>query len=148
MPPRRSPAQIYAHMVAYVATLPQTKVTITWGEPHFRVGEKIFSGWGLIMERNERRLGSGVAGHDGVWRMGAKLHPDKQAALIASDPRFVIAPYVGKYGWVSFAPGPTPNWGEIEALLLESYYNIAPKKLVKELMSKPGQPGKPGKPAR
>jgi len=26
--------------------LPNTKETITWGEPHFRVGEKIFAGYG------------------------------------------------------------------------------------------------------
>lgn len=27
-------------------SLPDTKETITWGKPHFRVGEKIFAGCG------------------------------------------------------------------------------------------------------
>ena len=27
-------------------SLPDTKETLTWGQPHFRVGDKIFSGYG------------------------------------------------------------------------------------------------------
>jgi len=33
-------------------SLPGTKETMTWGEPHFRVGEKIFAGYG---EENGKR---------------------------------------------------------------------------------------------
>jgi predicted DNA-binding protein (MmcQ/YjbR family) len=114
-----TPQQIYQRLLAIVEALPNTKVTMTWGSPHFRVGDKIFSGWG--------------AGQDGRYSMGAKLDKDKQAALVASDPRFEIAPYVGKHGWVSFFPGDKPDFGEIEALLLESYRAIAPKAQVAAL---------------
>jgi predicted DNA-binding protein (MmcQ/YjbR family) len=110
-----TPQQVYDWLVEFVATLPGTRVTLTWGEPHFRVGDKIFSGWGMHK--------------DGRYAIGAKLDKDKQAALVASDRRFQIAPYVGKHGWVSFFPGANPDLGELEALLLESYRNIAPKAL-------------------
>lgn len=113
------PQQIYQWLVELIAKWPETKVTMTWGEPHFRVGDKIFSGWG--------------AHKDGRYSMGIKLDKDKQAAFVASDPRFAIAPYVGKHGWVSFHPGDEPDLGEVEALLLESYRNVAPKTLVAKL---------------
>ena len=108
-------------MVELIGTWPKTKVTMTWGSPHFRVEDKIFSGWG--------------AGKDGRYATSAKLDKDKQAALVASDPRFEVAAYVGKHGWVTFTPGDKPNLGELEALLLESYRNVAPKKLVEQLDS-------------
>ena len=108
-----TPQQIYQWLVELIGTWPETKVTMTWGEPHFRVGDKIFGGWG--------------AHKDGRYSMGAKLDKDKQAALVASDPRFAVAPYVGKHGWVTFTPGDDPDVGELEALLLESYRNIASK---------------------
>ena len=114
-----TPQQIYQWLVELIAKWPETKVTMTWGEPHFRVGDKIFSGWG--------------AQKDGRYSMGIKLDKDKQAAFVASDPRFAIAPYVGKHGWVSFHPGDEPDLGEVEALLLESYRNVAPKTLVAKL---------------
>lgn len=111
--------ELYRWLAKLVATLPQTKVTITWGEPHFRVGEKIFGGWGQ--------------GKDGRYSVGVKLDKDKQAALVASDPRFAVAPYVGKHGWVSFYPGEDPNLGELEALVVESYCNIAPAALAAQV---------------
>ncbi len=92
---------------------------MTWGSPHFRVGDKIFGGWG--------------ADKDGRYSTSAKLDKDKQAALVASDSRFEVAAYVGKHGWVTFYPGDAPDLGELEALVLESYRNIAPKKLVAQL---------------
>jgi predicted DNA-binding protein (MmcQ/YjbR family) len=106
-------------MLELLGTLPDAKVTMTWGSPHFRVSDKIFSGWG--------------ADKDGRYSMSAKLDKDKQAALVASDPRFQVAAYVGKHGWVSFTPGDKPDLGEIEALLLESYRNVATKAQVAKL---------------
>jgi hypothetical protein len=62
-------------------------------------------------------------------RWGIKLDKDKQAALVASDSRFEVAPYVGKHGWASFFPGDDPDLSELEALVVESYCNIAPRHL-------------------
>lgn len=131
-----TPQQLYQWLVELIGTLPDAKVTMTWGEPHFRVGDKIFSGWG--------------AHKDGRYAMSAKLDKDKQAALVSSDPRFSVAPYVGKHGWVSFAPGDKPDLGEIEALLLESYRNVATKTQVAKLDggARPAAKAAPAKPAK
>jgi len=92
--------------------LPDTKETLTWGHPHFRVGEKIFCGYG-----DEK----------GKMTIGLKVTMDHQDALIMQD-RFEIAAYVGRYGWVSMDASQIEDWQEVEDLVLESYQLIAPKR--------------------
>ena len=99
-------------MRAICLTLPDTKETPTWGQPHFRVGEKIFSGLGE---------------EKGVLTVGAKLEMDHADAMVRR-PGFSRAPYVGHKGWVSIDVGKVKDWDEIEALVHESYRLIAPKK--------------------
>lgn len=101
-------------MRAICLALPDTKETPTWGEPHFRVGEKIFAGLG---EKN------------GVVTIGFKLELDHADAMVRR-PGFARAPYVGHKGWVSMdVTGPT-DWDEARALIRESYRLIAPKRTV------------------
>lgn len=103
----------YRRFCELCLALPDTRVTMTWGSPHLRVGDKIFTGW----SRWPDDLG---------WSFSVKLDKDKQAALVASDPRFAVAPYVGKHGWVAvtIADG-REDWSEIAALVEEGYRNIA-----------------------
>lgn len=103
---------------ALCLALPNTKKTMTWGSPHYRVGEKIFAGAGE---------------KDGAPSCGFKLRKEHQAERVASDPRFAIAAYVGKHGWVDMDLRGKPDWDEVKALVEESYRLIAPKKLVKML---------------
>lgn len=91
--------------------LPDTTETLTWGEPHFRVANKIFCGCG-----DEK----------GRLTIGFKLEKDHAAAILG-DPRFSRAPYVGRYGWVSMDAASIRNWGEVEMLVRESYGLIAPR---------------------
>lgn len=95
-------------------SLPDTKETPTWGQPHFRVGEKIFSGLGE---------------EKGVLTVGVKLEMDHADAMVRR-PGFSRAPYVGHKGWVSIDVEKVKDWGEIEALVQESYQLIAPKRTV------------------
>jgi len=67
------------------------------------------------------------------------------APYVGNTAGAVLNDLAGECSLVRSILGPTPNWGEIEALLLESYCNIAPKKLVKDLMNKPGARRKPSK---
>jgi predicted DNA-binding protein (MmcQ/YjbR family) len=91
--------------------LPDTKLTMTWGSPHFRVGEKIFCGYGA--EGGKRVL-------------GIKLSlPHAKAAV--KEPRFWPAPYVGKHGWVSMDITQKKSWREVAELIRESYELIASK---------------------
>jgi hypothetical protein len=73
--------------------------------------------------------------------VGLKTDKELQAMLVASDPRFTIAAYVGKHGWVSMKLDPEPDWREVEHFVVESYRMIAPKKLVKELEATRGSAG-------
>jgi len=114
-------------MRAICLALPDTKETLTWGQPHFRVGEKIFAGCG---EEKGRVV------------IGFKLDMDHADAII-QDPRFWRAPYVGHKGWVSMDAGAVDDWSEVRPLVLESYRLIAPRRTVARL-----EGGAPPKAAR
>jgi predicted DNA-binding protein (MmcQ/YjbR family) len=96
---------------ALCLALPDTKLTMTWGSPHFRVGEKIFCGFGA---------------EGGKQVMGVKLGKS-HARSIVKEARFWPAPYVGKHGWVSMDVSQRKGWEEVEQLIRESYELIAPK---------------------
>ena len=96
-------------------TLPDTVETLTWGQPHFRVADKIFAGLGV---------------DDGVFTLGFKLSK-AHASSIISDPRFWPAKYVGRHGWVSMEANSIVDWDDIRELIHESYRLIAPKRSVK-----------------
>jgi predicted DNA-binding protein (MmcQ/YjbR family) len=96
---------------ALCLALPDTKLTMTWGSPHFRVGEKIFCGFGA---------------EDGKRILGVKLGMS-HARSVVKDPRFWPAKYVGKHGWVSMDVAKRKSWDEVEQLIRESYELIAPK---------------------
>ncbi len=103
----------YRRFRALCLALPETQVTMTWGAPHLRVGDKIFTGWSRWPD-------------DDGWSFNVKLDKEQQAALVASDPRFAVAPYVGKHGWVAVAIADgTEDWREIAALVEEGYRNVA-----------------------
>jgi predicted DNA-binding protein (MmcQ/YjbR family) len=100
------------HKVRSLAlAFPDTKLTMTWGSPHFRVGEKIFCGFGA---------------EDGKQVLGVKLVM-AHARSIVKDKRFWPAAYVGKHGWVSMDVTQRKSWDEVAALIRESYGLIAPK---------------------
>jgi len=98
-------------------SLPDTKETITWGTPHFRVGEKIFAGCGE---------------EKGIPVIGFKLDRD-HADVMIQDPRFWRAPYVGHKGWVSMDATRIEDWRELRSLIHESYRLIAPKRSLAKL---------------
>ena len=100
-------------------SLPDTKETLTWGEPHFRVGDKIFCGCG---EENGRTM------------VGFKLEREHADAAI-QDPRFKRTAYVGHKGWVSLDASGVEDWEEVRGLILESYRLIAPKRTLAKLGS-------------
>ena len=106
-------------LLSIVNELPEAYEDRPWGSVHCKVAGKIFVGWG----RDEQ----------GGMSIGFKTNKLKQSMLVGSDPRFKIAAYVGKHGWVDMRLGARPNWGEVEHFIIESYRMIAPKKLVKQL---------------
>jgi predicted DNA-binding protein (MmcQ/YjbR family) len=114
-------ASVLDRMRSICLALPDTKETLTWGQPHFRVGDKIFAGCG---EEKGRTV------------IGFKLEMDHADAVV-QDPRFWRAPYVGHKGWVSMDAGAVRDWEEVRPLVLESYRLIAPKKTLARLAGAP-----------
>lgn len=108
---------VLAKMRAICLSLPDTKETPTWGQPHFRVGDKIFAGCGE---------------DQGKQVIGFKLEMEHAEAVI-EDPRFWRAPYVGHKGWVSMDAASIKDWDDVRAMILESYRLIAPKKTLAKL---------------
>jgi predicted DNA-binding protein (MmcQ/YjbR family) len=103
-------------------SLPDTVETPTWGQPHFRVGTKIFCGYGA---------------EKGRASLGFKLERERAARLVASDPRFSPAPYVGHKGWVSMDAAGWRGVDEVAPWILESYRLIASKRSLAKLTGEP-----------
>ena len=97
--------------------LPDSKETLTWGSPYFRVGDKIFAGYGET---------------DGRPSVGFKLEKP-HAEMIVADPRFTPSKYVGRHGWVTMDLADVDDWGHVEDLILESFHLIAPKRTLAKL---------------
>ncbi|MBM82068.1 MAG: hypothetical protein CMJ78_15975 [Planctomycetaceae bacterium] len=93
--------------------LPNTKETLTWGKPYFRVGEKIFCGCAEIHGRAS---------------LGLKMDTD-DSYLMMQLPGIEKAAYSrSNDGWVSIDPAEFDDWAEIEQLIVGSFRLIAPKR--------------------
>ncbi len=101
---------------AICLALPQTVETKSWGNPTFRINNKIFA-----MEKDL---------DDGCIALLCKAPPGAQAVLVGADPeRFFVPAYVGPKGWVGMRLDRKPDWNEVTALVRRSYRLIAPKRL-------------------
>jgi predicted DNA-binding protein (MmcQ/YjbR family) len=102
---------------AICLVLPEAEERETWGDPTFRVGEKIFA----MEKRGDGRVSVSV------W---CKAPPGSQMVLVGADPeRFFVPPYVGPKGWVGMRLDRRPDWDEVAKLVRRSYRLIAPRKL-------------------
>jgi predicted DNA-binding protein (MmcQ/YjbR family) len=100
---------------AICLSLPEAEERETWGEPTFRVRDKIFA----LIRRGDGRLS--------FW---CKAAPGIQPAMIASDPgRYFYPPYVGHKGWVGVRIDGDVDWDDLADVLTDSYRLIAPKRL-------------------
>lgn len=104
--------------------LPDATEKTAWGDPTFRVRDRIFA----MVKRGD--------GQNSVW---CKAADGVQGVLIEAAPlRFFIPPYVGHKGWVGARLDDGPDWDEVANVVRNSYMLIAPKRLaaiVSESMS-------------
>jgi hypothetical protein len=104
--------------------LPEAHEVEAWGEPTFRVRNKVFA----MHASADTHHG---AGRPGVW---CKAGPGNQALMVAAEPsRYFVPPYVGPSGWIGIWLDKNPDWKEVAALMRDSYCLIAPKKLLAKL---------------
>lgn len=120
------PADPLLKLRALALALPQAHEQIAWGEPTFRVKNKLFAMYAAANNHHGR-------GRPAVW---IKAKADNQRLLIASDPtRFFSPPYVGPSGWVGVWLDKRPRWSVVAELLNDGYRQVAPKKLLAEIAS-------------
>jgi hypothetical protein len=101
--------------------LPEAHEVIAWGEPTFRVKNKLFA---MYADAASHHGG----GRPAVWIKATKSN---HSLMVQSDPaRFFVPPYVGPSGWVGVWLDRRPRWGEIGGLLRDAWAQTAPKRLV------------------
>jgi len=94
--------------------LPETHEEVTWGtDVNFRVRSKIFC-------------------FPGDTSMTVKVPRDALIGLL-DDPRFAVAPYVGRFGWLTMQLVEPIDWTEVEGLVRGSYRLIAPRTLARQI---------------
>jgi predicted DNA-binding protein (MmcQ/YjbR family) len=104
--------------------LPEAHEVEAWGEPTFRVKNKLFAMYAHASNHHG-------AGRHAVW---CKAAPGNQALMVkAAADRFFVPPYVGPSGWIGIHLDGKVDWEEVGALLRDSYRLIAPKKLAAQL---------------
>jgi predicted DNA-binding protein (MmcQ/YjbR family) len=110
-----------ARVVDICGRLPEAEERETWGEPTWRVCDRIFT-----MERSG----------DGRLSLWMKAPPGAQEVLIGADPkRFFVPPYVGPKGWIGIYVDDATDWSEVEALVTRSYRLVAPKRLARLIVN-------------
>ena len=99
--------------------LPETVEKETWGDPTWRVRDRIFA----MVKRGDGRIS--------IW---CKARPGAQEVLVTADPDvFFVPPYVGPKGWIGLRVDRAPDWDVIRNHVIESYRLVAPKRLARTL---------------
>lgn len=93
--------------------------------PTFKAGKKTFA----VLERHQHSVPDE---HLDRPSLTFKVDSEFQRVLCAGGDYFV-APYVGKHGWVYVLLDANVEWDEIEALVIESYWLAATKRMLKAL---------------
>ena len=100
---------------AICLALPEAVEKEAWGDPTFRVRDKIFA----MEKRGDGRVS--------VW---CKAPPGSQEVLVGADPdRFFVPPYVGAKGWVGIRLDDGPDWDEVAEIITRSFRLVAPRRL-------------------
>lgn len=106
--------------------LPEAHEVEAWGEPTFRVKNKMFTTF------------ASASSHHGNGRPAAwlKAAQGNQSLMVDAAPkRFFVPPYVGPFGWVGVWLDKVCDWKELPELLEDAYLLAAPKKLAGTLRS-------------
>ena len=114
---------------ALCLALPEVHEVEAWGEPTFRVRNRLFV------------MYASPGNHHGAGRAAAwvKAAPDNQALMVRAAPeRFFVPPYVGPSGWIGVWLDGRPDWTELAGLLRDAYCRTAPKRLAATLADSPG----------
>ena len=109
------PGEPIERLRAICLALPEAAERQAWGDPTFRVRDKIFA----MEKRGDGRIS--------LW---CKAPLGSQEILVGADPElFFVPPYVGSKGWIGVRLDRNPDWEEVAEVVKRSYRLIAPKRL-------------------
>jgi hypothetical protein len=109
---------------ALCLALPEAHEVVAWGEPTFRVRNRMFATYASADSHHG-------AGRPAVW---VKAAPGNQALMVAAAPeRCFVPPYVGVNGWVGVWLDASPDWDELAELLRDGWRRAAPRRLAATL---------------
>lgn len=104
--------------------LPEAHEVKAWGEPTFRVRNKLFAMYADAGNHHGD-------GRRAVWCKASHLTQD---LLVRADSgRFFVPPYVGPSGWVGVYLDRDTDWKGLSDLLRDGYRMTAPKRLLARL---------------
>jgi hypothetical protein len=112
---------------ALCLALPEAHEVIAWGEPTFRVDNKLFA------------MFAGADNHHGAGRPAVwiKAEPGEQELRVAADPeRYFRPPYVGPSGWVGVQLDDLEggvDWDDVAELLATGWRLAASKRVLRRL---------------
>lgn len=100
--------------------LPEAHEVEAWGEPTFRVRNKLFAMYASAGNHHG-------AGRPAVWCKASRMN---QAMMVEAEPaRFFVPPYVGPSGWIGVWLDRAVAWDDLADLLRDAYLLVAPKRL-------------------
>jgi predicted DNA-binding protein (MmcQ/YjbR family) len=114
------PVRVLARLRKTCLALPEAYETTSFGHPTFRAG------------KSGRKTFAVFENYRGEHTICLKATLEDQGLLIL-DPRYFVAPYVGKHGWTSMRTAGSLDWDEVEAMVLESYRLVASKSMLEKL---------------
>lgn len=118
--PRRSRSPL-ARVRKLCLALPEAHEVEAWGEPTFRVKNKIFA----MYAQADNHHGDG---RNAIWCKAAAVN--QRLMVEAAPDRFFVPPYVGPSGWVGVFLDRDVDWDELRDLLSDAWRMTAPKKLL------------------
>jgi hypothetical protein len=120
-PPKRDPLD---RLREICLALPEAHEAEAWGEPTFRVRNKLFAMHASASTHHG-------AGREAVWICAN--HVSQDMVTRAKPDRYFSPPYVGPSGWIGAWLDRNPPWDEIAELLRDGYRLKAPKRLAATL---------------
>ena len=120
----KRPASPLDRLRAICLALPEAHEVEAWGEPTFRVRNKLFA---MHASANTHH----GAGRESVWICAN--HVSQDMVVRAKPDRYFSPPYVGASGWIGAWLDRNPPWSEITELLHDGYRLKAPKRLSSKL---------------
>ena len=98
--------------------LPEVTEKMAWGEPTFRVRDRMFA---MFTDNHHG---------DGRVALWCKAPPGVQEILVGADPkRFYVPPYVGHKGWIGVRLDINVDWDEVAGIVDDAYRMTVPKRL-------------------